>query len=311
MNVASSAINSALWVLRGIHDDTRITHSRAGHVCIRHASPFVFYNRFNTTLTLSLLSTTPFPKDRRIFLQKRGFRTGLLGWTVGALLGGTIGKDIEITPAQTVASLAEIPQTSLSSSARTTIEAEVKTYTSSQDKRALSLQETNVCHIPCSSGDGYFRIRITAANGVQQLAATSTFRILSSSLNTASPRGANLYQLPVEFAAYTTVKSAQVSAWGFFYACFPFLKLGSLIPGGGAVSQQMLNTLWRWAGGQAYLEEKREVFKVDETLAKAGEVRDRVDRAIPWSAVGVRRAFDVEEDRKLGRQGYAVRYAAV
>jgi hypothetical protein len=258
-------------------------------------------------VTISLLGRQAFPVDRRIFLQKRGFRTGLLGWTVGALLGGTWGKDIEITPVQAVDALSRIPNEVLSAGSQKALQAEIKESGLLEDKK-LVLQETDVCHIPCSSGDGYFRIRVTTANGIQQLASTPTFRILSSSLDTASPRGANWFQLPVELGIATSIKSAQVGAWGFFYAAFPFLKIGSLIPGGSAISQKMLNTLYHWAGGDTFVAEKRKELKVDEALAAANDMKDRVDQAIPWSAVGVRRAFDVEKDRALGRQGYTVRY---
>lgn len=65
---------------------------------------------------------------------------------------------------------------------------------------------------------------------------------------------------------------------GTFYACFPFLKLASWLPGG--ASQTAINAMWRWAGGQQKLEDAKEQYHVDEKLAQAGELRDRADRSV-------------------------------
>lgn len=300
--MSQSLLNFALWCLKGVHDDTRIAYSK-NHAVLRHTSPFVFYQKFSTIVPISIFGLQhSLPKDRRVFLQRRGWRTGLLGWTIGALLGGTWGKEVEITPVDSANSLETVAGEVLSSSVKDSISKEIQA-TSTGD---LKLLETAICHIPASSGDGYFRIRVTTANATQTIASTPAFRIISSSLNTASPRGATIFQLPIEFFAATSSKTAQIGAWGFFYACFPFLKLASWLPGG--VSQATINTFWRWAGGQQRLDEARENYRVDERLAQAGELRDRADKAVPWGAIGVRRAFDVEADSELGRQGVSVRY---
>lgn len=74
------------------------------------------------------------------------------------------------------------------------------------------------------------------------------------------------------------------------------------MPGG--ASQSAINALWRWAGGREKLDE----YHVDDKLAQAGELRDRADKAVPWGAIGVRRAFDVQTDTEMGRKGFSVRY---
>lgn len=301
--MSQALLNFALWCLKGVHDDTRINYSR--HTAIlRHSSPFVYYRKFNTIVPISVFGTPgSLPNDRRIFLQRRGWRTGLFGWSIGALLGGTFGKskEIEITPVKSERSVAAISDEVLSSSTKTAIAKEIDNASVGE----MKLLETAVCHIPASSDDGYFRIRVTTASGAE-IATTPAFRIISSSLNTASPRGATIFQLPIELFAATSAKTAQVGAWGFFYACFPFLKLASWLPGG--ASQATINTLWRWAGGQQRLDDAREAYHVDERIAQAGELRDRADKSVPWGAIGVRRAFDIEADRNLGRQGISVRY---
>lgn len=303
--MSQAFLNFALYCLKGVHDDARINYSKH-HALLRHSSPFVFYQKFSTIVPISVFGAIDgLPKDRRVFLQKRGWRTGLAGWTVGALIGGTWGKDIEITPVDLETSLSSVSDEVASASTKSSVQKEIDAALLSQVGNH-KLLETAFCHIPASSGDGYFRIKVTNSSNTQTLVSSPTFRILSSSLSTASPRGATVFQLPIELFAATSVRTCQVGAWGFFYACFPFLKLASFIPGG--VSQATINTLWRWAGGQQKLDDARESYHVDERLAQAGQLRDRVDHSVPWSAIGVRRAFDVQADTELGRQGISVRY---
>lgn len=206
--MSQSLLNFAIWCLRGVHDDTRINYSKQ-HAALRHSSPFVFYQKFSTTVPVSIYGATSLSGDRRIFLQRRGWRTGLLGWTVGGLLGGNWGKDIDITPTGSESSLRAVSDEVLSSSAKAAIQKELDTSRIAE----MKLLETAICHIPASSGDGYFRIRVTSANQTT-IVSTPTFRIISSSLDTPSPRGATLFQLPIELFAATSVTTARVGAWG-------------------------------------------------------------------------------------------------
>jgi hypothetical protein len=45
---------------------------------LRHSRPFVLYRSTKTSVPISIFGNKPLPKKRRVFLQKRGFRTGLL-----------------------------------------------------------------------------------------------------------------------------------------------------------------------------------------------------------------------------------------
>ena len=295
-SMAAAILNSALYVLRSIHDDTRITRGQ-NYAVVRHCSPFVYYQRFDTHVAVSLLGREPVGPARRIFLQRRGWRTALLGWRLGGLLGGTVGKDVEVTPENECRSLSQVPETALSSRGRSHIATEIKDDSVSD----LKPLETSVCHIPASAPDGYYRLRVTTSNPSHNICSTPVFRLLSSSPDTPSPRGATLAQLPVEFGAKTAVTSVQVAAWSAAYALFPFLAVGSWLPGASGISKRAMDTVWRWAGAQSYVDDKREQFQVDAKLASA-------DQAMPWGAVGVRRQFDIDEDRRRGRGGYVVRY---
>lgn len=297
--MTTQILNAALYCLKGVHDDRRI-EATLSNVCIRHCSNFVIYRKSSTVVPISVFGHSALSKGRRVFLQKRGYRTGLLGWSIGTLLGGTWGKEIEITPVTSAKSLSAIADDILSSSFKATIQREIDAV-SVEDRKGMALQQTLACHIPASSGDGYFRLRVTEANSMITIATTPTFRILSSSLSTVSPRGATIFQLPIEAFAATSIKTAQVGAWGTFYALFPFLKLASWMPGG--ISQSAINALWKWAGGQESVDEVRERYKVDDRIAQASEMRDRAA-----GAVGVRTDGDVKIDTAKGRQGAYVIY---
>lgn len=229
--MSQTLLNFAVYCLRGVHDDTRVLYS-TNHAVVRHSSPFVFYQKFSTTVPISIFGLKgSLPLGRRIFLQRRGWRTGLLGWTVGAVLGGNWGKDVEITPVTAAPSLADVPREILSPSARAAIEKELSAVKldvghggDTTTTNSLALLETAVCHVPARSGDGYFRIRVTGPNAAQTIVTTPTFRILSSSLSCPSPRGATLFQLPIELFAATSVTTAQVGAWGMFLSFFFFLS---------------------------------------------------------------------------------------
>lgn len=294
--MAAAILNSALYVLRSIHDDTRITRGQS-YALVRHCSPFVYYQRFDTHVAITLHGREAVGPGRRIFLQRRGWRTALLGWRLGGLLGGNVGKDVEVTPANTCASLAQVPTSALSAGGRSQIAAENKDDAVSDLKQI----ETSVCHIPASAPDGYYRLRVTTSNPSHSICATPVFRLLSSSPDTPSPRGATLAQLPIELGAQTAVTSVQVACWSAAYALFPFLAVGSWLPGASGVSRRAIDAVWRWAGARSYVDDKRGQYRVDDKIATA-------DQAVPWGAVGVRRQFDIDEDRRRGRGGYVVRY---
>ncbi len=340
--MSSAILNTALFFLRGIHNDSKLNIS-TNFACIRHSSPFIFYSRFTTNIPITILSLQnhQLPIDRRIWLQRRGWRCGLLGWKVGGWLGGARNLGIEITPVSMHTSTTT-PSTTLidntdthTTHADTRVDELVKVVGSKEGlsrKESLRIQadiqsaiislastptststststtpshtathnvkviETSICHIPASSNDGYFRILITEAKSSTYLASTPTFRISSSS-DSGSPRGANVFQVPLECISWLGIKILRVSVWGGVYASFPFLRLISFVPGGGG-GGGVVGRVWGAAARLTGVDVKSRIEGVQNV----------VEERVPWSALGVRRAIDVQRDMEMGRRGYTIRY---
>ena len=69
-----------------------------------------------------------------------------------------------------------------------------------------------IVHIPVSSGDGYFRLRITADNSRKTLAVSPVFRIGSISWASAHPQGASVLGLVPELLVRSSFVAAKASS---------------------------------------------------------------------------------------------------
>jgi hypothetical protein len=244
------------------------------------------YQGANTTVPISIFGPEPLPKDRRVFLQRRGYRTGLLyvgftlistrnsynvcrGWTLGGLLGGSKLPGLDVTPAT---SERWNSPTTLTSKQQTQIDKDIsRLFSPPSDIPHSRLLETLLVHIPVRSGDGYFRLRITSANGRKTFAESPVFRVGSLTWSSAHPQGATPLGLIPEIGARSVFLSGQAAAWAAFYAAFPFLKISQMVPGLSGWSQRMLQWAYTAAGGDAKRQELDERFKVSETWRKAND----------------------------------------
>lgn len=236
-----------------------------------------------------------------MYLQKRGWRTGLLGWTLGGYLAGAWSRGTDVTPQRSTKwseddSLPEVRKRKL--------------------KRELSAPagleylETLVVHIPSSAPDGYYRLvspslgtmkdaltrRQTICNSPthRPIIGSTSFRLYSSSLSTPSPRGANVYQLPAELVLGILAGALGTLLVAAFSVLFPFAKLASLLPG--KWGKYLLRWVWGLIGGEDVERKVRE----HRTVKGATERVDRLDRSIAWSRIGVRRKRDAREDEGGG-----------
>ncbi|KAJ1305442.1 hypothetical protein OPQ81_000452 [Rhizoctonia solani] len=269
---------------------------------IRHTRPFVLYQGVNTTVPITVLGPEPLPKDKRVFLQRRGYRTGLLGWTFGGWLGGSKLPGLDVTPASSESW--SRPKT-LSSKHQTQIEKDISRLFDPNSSPAASksrVLETLLVHIPVRSGDGYFRLRITSANGKNTIAESPVFRVGSLAWASAHPQGATPLGLIPELGARSLFLSGQAATWAAFYAASPFLKIGQMIPGLGPWSQRMIQWAYTAAGGDTKRQEFDERFKVSETWKKAN---DRMYKELPFGAAGIRTAADMVADDASGPGGVA------
>ncbi|QRV93423.1 hypothetical protein RhiJN_21441 [Ceratobasidium sp. AG-Ba] len=279
--------------------------NRGTYSVLRHTRPFVLYQGANTVVPISVFGPQPLPADRRVFLQRRGYRTGLLGWTVGGLLGGSKLPGIDVTPAS---SESWNRPTTLNSKQQTQIDKDIErlfTSTASSSESPLlesRLLETLLVHIPVRSGDGYFRLRVTSANGKKTIAESPAFRVGSLTWSSAHPQGATPLGLIPEMGARSGFLAARTAAWAGFYAAFPFLKISQFVPGLGPWSRRAIEWAYSAAGGDAKKQELDERFRVSETWRKAN---DRMYKEVPFGAAGIRTAADLMADDEAGRGGVA------
>ncbi|KAJ7113216.1 hypothetical protein C8R44DRAFT_741545 [Mycena epipterygia] len=266
----------------------------APYSTVRHTRPWVYYQGTSTVVPISILGRTPLPADRTIALQRRGWRTGLLGWTLGGWLGGALGKELDVTPAS-----AGFWNT-LDPKKRAQYDKEIYAFLDSpsgpKDHRAL---ETAFVHVPVAAGDGYFRLLIKGGGG-KVIAQSAAFRVGSLSLSSAHPRGASPVTLVPELVLKSGSVAAHGAAWAAFCAAFPFLEVARLLPGTSAWGTWALRRAYTMVGGEETVAEMKARYKVEERRMRAEE---SVYRTVPFGSVGVRTAYDLEEDAKMGKGG--------
>ncbi|KZV84758.1 hypothetical protein EXIGLDRAFT_741850 [Exidia glandulosa HHB12029] len=260
------------------------------YAVLRHSRPFIIYRGTKTSLTVTVLGDSSFPKDRRVFLQRRGYRTALLGWSIGTVLGGSYLPGIEVTPVER-GFVSSLPSSVTKDIARLC-----------PDLRAL---ETLTVHIPVASGDGYFRLRITKSDGRTAIAHSPAFRVGSLSLSSAHPQGATLMGLIPELTVRTTFLGFTASAYAAFYAAFPLLKIAEWTPG--PWKQYAVRALY----SHTLSPEQQERVQRGVAQGRQGfsSAQAGMTRRIPFGAVGVRTDADLIKDDELGRGGVSFDHA--
>jgi len=272
------------------------------YAVLRHSRPFILYRGTKTNVLISVFGNEPLSSNRKVYLQRRGWRTGLFGWAIGGLLGGSHYPGIDVTP---VVSSTTTNQ-ELSQSEMLAIKNDITRLLSESTSSQYPHQQTLCVHIPVASGDGYFRLVITTSPsslsvaGIPSLVAASpVFRVGSIAFSSAHPRGASLLGLVPELLARSLFVAGKTAAYAAFYAAFPFLKVATWIPG--PWKQWALQMLYNTAGGEERFQLQSRVDRMNQSLKKAN---DKLYKSVPFGAVGVRTAADLLKDDELGRQGF-------
>ncbi|KAJ6532889.1 hypothetical protein DFH09DRAFT_993526 [Mycena vulgaris] len=297
VQVSRAAGSAAISTFHALNDAEPHYLPGASYSTVRHTRPWVYYQGTATVVPISILGHKPLPAERTISLQRRGWRTGLLGWTVGGWVGGTVSKEVDVTPASAG------HWATVEAKKRAQYDKEIRAFLDSvgapKDHRAL---ETDFVHIPVSAGDGYFRLLVKHSGRV--IASTASFRVGSLSLSSAHPRGASVVTVVPELALKSGSVAANTAAWASFYAAFPFLKAAQMLPGTSTWGTWALNRAYKLAGGEQTAAELKERYRVEERRMRAEE---SVYRTVPFGSVGVRTAYDLEEDAKMGKGGICFR----
>lgn len=169
---------------------------------LRHSSGIVYYKGPSTSLAISIFSDRSVPRDRRLWLQLKGW-SGKTGMAAKGLF--RFNNDwINVTPQHQISAeeLAPLDERAW--------QRDIKKFFSkaSTTQQKHILRETVMIRIPFEATDGYFRIVLTNADSKSILCPSPVFRVASTSLSASSLKGASFSTLPIEVG----VKVAQTVA---------------------------------------------------------------------------------------------------
>ncbi|KAH7388934.1 hypothetical protein BKA64DRAFT_679387 [Cadophora sp. MPI-SDFR-AT-0126] len=173
-----------------------ITHpveSTKHFTILRHSHGLVFYQGAKTTLAVSIFSDQPLPSERTIWLQSKGW-SGTTGMRARAFMGRN-GNWINVTPLLNIGS-EQLKPTDERAWQRDIAHFHKKPKSIKQQYHIL--RETAIVRIPEEAEDGYFQLVLCLGDRQKVLCPSPVFRVLSSSTNPGSIRGASLTTLPLE-----------------------------------------------------------------------------------------------------------------
>ncbi|KAL4945603.1 hypothetical protein BDV06DRAFT_219140 [Aspergillus oleicola] len=176
---------------------------------LRHSHGIVFYRGPTTSVTVSIFADTPLPPDRSLWLQCKGW-SGKTGMRAKALF--RMHDDwVHVSPS--IALRAEQVEREKERAWQRDI-AKFYKKASSRVRDTHVLRETIVSRVPPDAEDGYFQLVLCQGQGSKKkvLCRSPVFRILSTSLDPSSLRGASLTTMPLEIGAFVAGKYAQVAA---------------------------------------------------------------------------------------------------
>ncbi|KAF7159656.1 hypothetical protein CNMCM5623_005036 [Aspergillus felis] len=185
----------------------RPAESNKHFTILRHSPGVVFYRGSTTSVTISIFSDAPLPPDRFLWLQNKGW-TGKTGMRAKALFRLT-DDWLDITPTLALRSDQVEPNDERA------WQRDIAKFLKKAPSRVRDthrLRETAVARIPAEAGDGYFQVVLCQGPKKKVLCTSPVFRILSTSLNPSSIRGASLATLPLEVGAMVLGLYAQTAA---------------------------------------------------------------------------------------------------
>ncbi|RHZ64364.1 hypothetical protein CDV55_104111 [Aspergillus turcosus] len=174
---------------------------------LRHSPGVVFYRGSTTSVTISIFSDAPLPPDRSLWLQNKGW-TGKTGMRAKALFRLT-DDWLDVTPTLALRSDQIEPNDERA------WQRDVAKFLKKAPSRVRDthrLRETAVARIPAEAGDGYFQVVLCQGPKKKVLCTSPVFRVLSTSLDPSSIRGASLSTLPLEVGAMVLGLYAQTAA---------------------------------------------------------------------------------------------------
>ncbi|KAF8970938.1 hypothetical protein BDZ97DRAFT_1694198 [Flammula alnicola] len=261
---------------------------------VRHTRSLVYYQGVSTTVPISILGRTQLPATRCIKLQRRGWRTGMFGWTAGGLMGGKLWKEIDVTPEN-----AESWDTGVDTEWRLKYNRDIEHFLSGPGApRGQEVQETDLIRIPVSSGDGYFRLVVYPSKSSRSpITSSAVFRVGSLAMRSAHLRGASPLTLAPELVVKHTADTMIHVVQGAVYAAIPVIQTAQNSCGTKKLGNYMLQKGCRCVGTETDL-------SVDVLRQRAEE---KLHHNFRIESVGVRTSRDLKEDKLVGKGGMCYR----
>lgn len=185
----------------------RPTESNRHFTILRHSYGVVFYRGSTTSVIVSIFSDTPLPPDRTLWLQNKGW-TGKTGMRAKALF--RVNDDwLNVTPSVALHA-SQVDSADERGWQRDIAKFRKKAPAKIRDRHQL--RQTIMARIPVEAGDGYFQLVLCQGMKKKVLCGSPVFRLLSTSVDPSSIRGASLSTLPLEVGAMVLSTYAQAAA---------------------------------------------------------------------------------------------------
>ncbi|KAE8380369.1 hypothetical protein BDV26DRAFT_279587 [Aspergillus bertholletiae] len=218
------------------------TESTRHYTILRHSHGIVFYRGSTTSITVSIFSDTPLPPDRTYFLQSRGW-TGKTGMKTKAFFRLT-DDWLDVTPSFALRA------NQVSPNDERAWQRDINKFRKKATSKLLShkLRETIVARIPAEAGDGYFQVNLCQSAKKKVLCSSPVFRVLSTSLDPSSLRGASISTMPLEVGAMVLSTYAQTAAQAILNPVTSAVSSRLTPYKPGAVSQTAAETAYSLSG---------------------------------------------------------------
>lgn len=183
------------------------TESNKHFTILRHSHGLVFYRGNATSVAVSIFSDGPLPLDRTLWLQNKGW-SGKTGMRTKAFFRLN-DSWLDVTPDMPLRADQVNPDDERA------WQRDIKKFhkkATSRPQNRHHLRETAVVRIPAEAGDGYFQLVLCQGPKKKVLGNSPVFRVLSTSANPHSIRGASLSTLPLEVGAMVVSLYAQTAA---------------------------------------------------------------------------------------------------
>jgi hypothetical protein len=223
---------------------------------MRHTRPWTDEEGTHT-VPVTVFGQKPLSPDRRVYLQRSGWRTAIFGWAIGGLLGGTIGKEVDVTPKREGAWDSDVEEKRRQQYDEETL-ASRRSGQVPADHEEL---ETYMVKVPASHEAGDVRIIVYPTGSTYSpIVSTPSFQ-----LDTAAPASFFIHRMESMLEVVCLVWS--VAIWLSFWAVFPALKMAQIMFGAWGTS--VMNMAHRLVWGCDAVDGKMGVHEVEPAQRNA------------------------------------------